>query len=112
MYFFYLLQDNTTIDQVIPTRSGPPRLIAIGDVTKSISLFAYLDGTPVFTEKCPMRAVLLLLATYWVFNIEFVAESRPAFQLISSAVLKEKMPAKQMSKCSAAVNCLLKQLNL
>ena len=99
------------MSDVIPAKADPPRLIAIGNVKEDITFFSYLDGTAIFSEKCPIKAVLLLLATYWVFNIEFVAESRPAFLLISSAVLKEKMPSALVSKCSA-VNCLLKQLDL
>ncbi|GBL82996.1 hypothetical protein AVEN_127643-1, partial [Araneus ventricosus] len=43
--------ENTALDEVLPARSDPPRLIAIGDVSKSISLFAYVDGTAVFSEK-------------------------------------------------------------
>ncbi|GBN57763.1 hypothetical protein AVEN_82704-1 [Araneus ventricosus] len=111
-FVLQIYEENTALDEVLPARSDPPRLIAIGDVSKSISLFAYVDGTAVFSEKCPMKSVLLLLATYWVFNIQFAAESRPAFQLISSAILKEQMFGKQIMKCSGAVDCLLKQLNL
>ncbi|GBN48326.1 hypothetical protein AVEN_29740-1 [Araneus ventricosus] len=47
--------ENTALDEVLPARSDPPHLIAIGDVLKSISLFAYVDGTAVFSEKCPIK---------------------------------------------------------
>ena len=78
---------------------------------KEISLSAYVDSYAVFTETCPMNAVLLLLALYWIFKIEFFPKARPSFMLISTAILKNEMPVARVSK-NSAVNSLLKQLNL
>lgn len=106
-----LLQDDTSVDSVIPPKTDPPRLIGIGDIKEDVTLFSFVDGVANFTEKCPIKTGLKLIATYWVFNIEFISEFRPAFLLIATALLKDEM-ARACASDSNAGHCLLKQLDL
>ena len=56
---------------------NPPRLLATGTVNdNSLSIQCYLDTEPIFTVEEPIRAILMLLATYYVFGIKWPTATR------------------------------------
>ncbi|XP_043463178.1 uncharacterized protein LOC122499118 isoform X2 [Leptopilina heterotoma] len=52
----------------VPTTDKAPYLIIFDDNDETVK--CYVDAEPLFVEK-PVDAILLLLATYWVFDIDF-----------------------------------------
>ncbi|XP_043469765.1 uncharacterized protein LOC122503331 isoform X2 [Leptopilina heterotoma] len=65
-----------------PKTSKAPYIVIFEDNTETIR--CYVDDEPLFVEK-PTDIILLLLATYWVFNIEFDKDFR--HQLILLCVI-------------------------
>lgn len=48
----------------------------------------YVDGNPIFGSH-GMKSLLLLLAVYWVFQIEFPSNAKQQLAFIAIAVLKD-----------------------
>lgn len=63
-----MFQDNNEKEDEVPKTDRAPYLIIQGDCDKNVKCF--VDAEPLFVEA-PLDAILLLLATYLVFDNHF-----------------------------------------
>ncbi|KAF4517087.1 hypothetical protein B566_EDAN007009 [Ephemera danica] len=77
-----LFPAGTVIESTRPAASDPPRLIAVGDATDELSISCYVDNRALFVTKSPMEAMILLLASYWVFQVNFPSEAKAPLLLL------------------------------
>ncbi|XP_043469620.1 uncharacterized protein LOC122503222 isoform X2 [Leptopilina heterotoma] len=75
-----IIEDNNDKDDEVPKTDRAPYLIIQGDCDKNVKCF--VDAEPLFIEA-PLDAILLLLATYWVFDIHFDKHFKNQLTLLS-----------------------------
>ncbi|XP_052128449.1 uncharacterized protein LOC127750550 [Frankliniella occidentalis] len=67
-----LFPENTPPAETQPKPTDAPRLIGIGSqYDGTLSLTSFIDSEPVFSEENPFKAMLLLLAIYFVVGIKW-----------------------------------------
>ncbi|KAK3915251.1 30S ribosomal protein S17 [Frankliniella fusca] len=79
--------ENTPVAEARPAAKDPLRLSAIGDALGSLNFFAIVDTEPIFNTLDPTEAMLLLLATYWVFHLNFGAPNKLPILFLAACVL-------------------------
>ena len=83
-----MLQAGTPVAATVPSRGAPPCMVAIGDA--HLNVVVYVDQVPLFTG--PMsEAVLVLLASYFVFKVNWPRSDKLPTLLLASVVVPEKM---------------------
>lgn len=50
-----LLQNNTSVDAVVPPKADLPRLITIGNIKKDATLFSFVVGIAIFMENIQLK---------------------------------------------------------
>ncbi|XP_043462993.1 uncharacterized protein LOC122499028 [Leptopilina heterotoma] len=79
----------TPIANTIPGVDEAPKLIAIANrPLNMMHTMCYIDGTPIF-EAHGYEAILLLLAVYWIFQVQFPANAKQQFAFISISILRD-----------------------
>lgn len=74
--------------QCKPKTTDPPRLQVIGSIADPIvSIQCYVDQEPFFVTQDPERAVVLLLASYYAVNVNFVGPAKHSLIALSCAVV-------------------------
>lgn len=81
------------------TAKDPPRLLASGTVADSnISLQCYLDTEPLFSAEDPVKALILLLAAYFVFGVGWPTLTRQPLVFLCAAVIGPKHVSFEISR--------------
>ena len=81
------------------TAKDPPRLLASGTVAdNTISLQCYLDTEPLFSEEDPIKALVLLLAAYYIFGVHWPSLTRLPLIFLTAAVIGPKHVAYEVSR--------------
>jgi hypothetical protein len=84
-------------------------LIAVGEATDCLSISCYVDNRAVFVTQSAVEAMLLLLATYWVFQVNFPSEAKAPLLLLVCCTAGTKHVASQVKRI-AALNLILQSI--
>lgn len=77
------------MEKTVPDAKDAPILISISDKPlNNLNTMCYVDGNPIFGAH-GMRALLLLLAVYWIFQIQFPPDTKQQLAFIAVAVLRD-----------------------
>lgn len=68
---FYTLQVSTSVAEAKQSCKDPLRLTGIRDSTGALDIFAHSDREPVFITKDPIDAIILFIATIYIFQLAF-----------------------------------------
>lgn len=99
---------------MVPDVTEAPKLVAVSDrPSDSLNTMCFSDGHPIFEAK-GLRVLLLLLAVYWVYQINFPQDTKQQFAFIAIAVLRD-VATKEIDKpilTNITLTNVLKQCNL
>ncbi|XP_026292889.1 uncharacterized protein LOC113217285 [Frankliniella occidentalis] len=82
-----IFPENTPLAEAKPSLRDPLRISGIGAALGKCSFFAYCDTEPIFNSEDPIEALLLLLATYWVFHLTFRTPNKMPILFLSACIL-------------------------
>lgn len=83
-----MFQINVTVAQSKPKTTDPPRLQVIGSIADPmVSIQCYVDLEPFFVTQDPEKAAILLLASYYVVNVNFAGPAKQSLITLSCALL-------------------------
>lgn len=68
-----------------PHHKDPPRLVGIAEAG-TVNYFCFADIEPVFVTNDIVEALILLMATYWEFHLNFSKATKPLILFIGACL--------------------------
>lgn len=80
------MQENTPSGETAPSSKDPPRLIGIAEAGTT-NYVCFSETEPVFVVNDIIEALVLLLATYWEFNLNYTPANKKTVLFIAACLL-------------------------